>query len=117
MDWGSLFTSFEGRINRGKFWAGYVVLWAATVVVVTILAAALGDSASYWILYIIATAILLVAGLAVQVKRWHDRNKSGWWVLIALIPLIGPIWALIETGFLPGTQGPNDYGHDPLAAG
>ena len=50
-----------------------------------------------------------------QVKRWHDRGKSGWWVLIALIPLVGPIWAIIETGFLPGTSGPNEYGPDPLA--
>ncbi len=117
MDWGALFTSFEGRINRGKFWAGYAVLWVATVVVVGILSAALGDSASFWILYVIAVAILLVAGLAVQIKRWHDRNKSGWWILIGLIPIIGPIWVLIETGFLPGTPGPNDYGQDPLAAG
>ena len=115
MDWGYLFTSFDGRIDRGKFWAGYVVLWVATVVVVGLLSALLGDSASFWILYAVAVAILIVAGLAVQVKRWHDRGKSGWWVLIALIPLIGPIWAIIETGFLPGTSGPNEYGPDPLA--
>lgn len=115
MDWGYLFTSFDGRINRGKFWAGYVVLWVATAVVVGLLSALLGDSASFWILYTVAVAILIVAGLAVQVKRWHDRGKSGWWVLIALIPLIGPIWAIIETGFLPGTSGPNEYGPDPLA--
>ena len=115
MDWGYLFTSFEGRINRGKFWAGYVALWIATGIVVGLLSAFLGDSASFWILYFIAVAFLVVVGLAVQVKRWHDRGKSGWWVLIALIPLIGPLWALIETGFLPGTNGPNEYGPDPLA--
>jgi uncharacterized membrane protein YhaH (DUF805 family) len=114
MDWGYLFTSFEGRINRGKFWAGYVVLWVISAIVVGILFGALGDSASFWVLYPVAVAILFVAGLAVQIKRWHDRNKSGWWILIALIPIIGPIWALIETGFLPGTPGPNDYGPDPL---
>ncbi len=117
MDWGYLFTSFEGRINRGKFWAGYVVLWVAAAVVIAILSAALGDSAGFWILYLIAVVIIFVAGLAVQIKRWHDRNKSGWWVLITLIPIIGPIWALIETGILPGTPGPNDYGQDPLASG
>ena len=48
--------------------------------------------------------------LAIQVKRWHDRNKSGWWVLIGLIPLIGGIWALIETGFLAGDDGENRFG-------
>lgn len=114
MDWGYLFTSFDGRINRAKFWAGYVILWVASVIVIGLLAAILGDSAGFWVLYIIAVAFLVVAGLAVQIKRWHDRNKSGWWVLISLIPLIGPIWAIIETGFLPGTPGPNDYGPDPL---
>lgn len=115
MDWGHLFTSFEGRINRGKFWAGYAVLWILTVVVIAILTAVLGDSSSFLILYWVGVALLMVAGLAVQVKRWHDRGKSGWWVLIALVPLIGPIWAFIETGFLPGTSGSNEYGPDPLA--
>jgi uncharacterized membrane protein YhaH (DUF805 family) len=91
-----------------------VILWVASVIVIGLLAAILGDSAGFWVLYIIAVAFLVVAGLAVQIKRWHDRNKSGWWVLISLIPLIGPIWAIIETGFLPGTPGPNDHGPDPL---
>ncbi len=54
-------------------------------------------------------------GLAVTVKRSHDRDKSGWWILIALIPLIGAIWFLIEFGFLRGTPGPNRFGPDPLA--
>ena len=115
MDWGYLFTSFEGRINRGKFWAGYVVLWVMTTIVVGLLWALLGDSTNFWILYFVAVALLVIAGLAVQVKRWHDRGKSGWWVLIALIPFIGPLWAFIETGFLPGTRGSNEYGPDPLA--
>ena len=48
--------------------------------------------------------------LAISVKRWHDRGKSGWWVLIGFIPIIGGLWALIETGFLGGDPGPNQYG-------
>lgn len=58
---------------------------------------------------------LLVAWmkLAVLVKRWHDRDKSGWWVLIVLIPLIGPIWQFVECFFLDGTQGPNKHGPSP----
>ena len=60
--------------------------------------------------------VALWISLAVAVKRYHDRNKSGWWVLIALVPVIGGIWYLIEAGFLAGTPGPNDYGPDPLAA-
>lgn len=59
-------------------------------------------------------AFFLWIVLAVQVKRWHDRGKSGWMVLVYFIPLIGSFWVLIECGFLSGTAGPNQYGPDPL---
>ena len=55
--------------------------------------------------------------VAVLVKRWHDRDKSGWWVLITLIPFIGWIWQLIECGFLDGTPGSNKYGPSPKGLG
>ncbi|ESQ83732.1 hypothetical protein AEAC466_12050 [Asticcacaulis sp. AC466] len=51
--------------------------------------------------------------LAVLVKRWHDRDKSGWWMLIGLIPFVGGLWILIECGFLDGTPGPNRFGPSP----
>jgi uncharacterized membrane protein YhaH (DUF805 family) len=54
--------------------------------------------------------------LAIYVKRWHDRGKSGWWVLIVFVPIIGYLWLLIECGFLAGDDGPNEYGPDPLTA-
>ena len=47
-------------------------------------------------------------GYAVCAKRWHDRNKSGWWSLIGLTG-IGAVWMVIELGFLEGTDGPNKY--------
>ncbi|TJX50878.1 MAG: DUF805 domain-containing protein, partial [Mesorhizobium sp.] len=53
--------------------------------------------------------------IALYAKRWHDRNKSGWWTLIGLIPIIGGIWLLVELGILEGTRGANQYGSDPLA--
>lgn len=53
------------------------------------------------------------ASLAVQVKRWHDRNKTGWMFLVGLIPLIGSIWVFVEAGLSEGTLGPNEYGEDP----
>ena len=52
-------------------------------------------------------------GLALQVKRWHDRDKSGAYVFVNLIPLAGPIWAFIEAGCLRGTVGQNRFGGDP----
>ena len=106
MDYGQLLLSFDGRINRGKYWA--VV---ATFLVVSLIALRI----SVAMYYIVALAFIW-PGLAVQVKRWHDRGKSGWWVLIMFVPLIGGIWALVELGFLRGTSGPNQYGDDPLPA-
>jgi uncharacterized membrane protein YhaH (DUF805 family) len=63
----------------------------------------------------ICVFLLSLIAIIVQVKRWHDRDKSGWWVLINFIPLVGPLWTLIECGFIKGTTGENRFGPDPLA--
>jgi len=55
--------------------------------------------------------------LCVHIKRCHDRDQSGWWVLLLLIPVIGFIWAIINLGILEGTRGPNRFGPDPLGQG
>ena len=112
IDWAWLFFSFEGRINRRKFWLGIVILWA--VVWILALLAAAANSGFLWGLISVLSVLLIWPSLALSIKRWHDRNKSGWWILIGLIPIIGGIWVLVETGFLPGTIGPNEYGLDPL---
>jgi uncharacterized membrane protein YhaH (DUF805 family) len=75
----------------------------------------MANSGILWTILSLLTLLVIWPSLAVSIKRWHDRGKSGWWVLIALVPLIGGLWALIETGFLPGTSGTNQYGPDPLA--
>jgi uncharacterized membrane protein YhaH (DUF805 family) len=62
------------------------------------------------ILYLIWALILIWSNIAIQVKRWHDRDKSGWWMFIAFIPIIGGIWTFVETGLLAGTDGPNRFG-------
>jgi uncharacterized membrane protein YhaH (DUF805 family) len=51
--------------------------------------------------------------MAIYVKRWQDRDKSGWWILIGFVPIIGGIWAFVECGCLRGTMGDNRYGPDP----
>jgi uncharacterized membrane protein YhaH (DUF805 family) len=55
--------------------------------------------------------------LALQVKRWHDRDKSWFWIFIGLIPVIGGLWVLVECGFLDGTQGSNRFGPSPKGIG
>ena len=65
------------------------------------------------LLSVVAVVAYFWMGLAVSVKRWHDRGKPGVWVFIVFLPLIGPLWAFIELGFLRGDEGPNPYGAPP----
>ncbi len=51
---------------------------------------------------------------ALYIKRYHDLGYSGYRVLLGLIPIVGPIWVLVECGFFPGTPGKNAYGPDPI---
>ncbi|MBO6717865.1 MAG: DUF805 domain-containing protein [Rhizobiaceae bacterium] len=117
MDWKYLLTSFEGRINRAKFWAGVGVLFAVGIVANLIdlmLGVRIGSDQGIGILGLIVAVASIYFALAIYAKRWHDRDKSGWWSLIVLIPIIGPIWLLVECGILEGTKGPNRFGPDPL---
>jgi uncharacterized membrane protein YhaH (DUF805 family) len=117
MDWKYLLTSFDGRINRAKFWAGVGVLIAADIVA-EIIDVVLGLNTGPHGIGLVSSIFALVSiylVLALYAKRWHDRDKSGWWSLIALVPVIGAIWILVELGMLQGTNGGNQYGADPLA--
>ena len=66
------------------------------------------------LLYLVFGVLITWVSLALQSKRWHDLNKSAWWILIILIPIVGPLWALIELGFLKGAPGRNRFGENPL---
>ena len=124
----SLLFSFQGRINRAKFWLIHLAIFVVEAIVLSLLGgtAAImsgdyekvivvfgGASGAVWS---IVALLAFWISLAVGVKRWHDRNKTGWWMLIIFVPVIGGLWYLIECGFLKGTTGPNSYGPDPLTA-
>ena len=122
----SLLFSFQGRVNRAKFWlvaVGMIVVEAVVFGATGGAALMSGDPAaalsSLGVVGVVWAVLFIVVfwiSLAVAVKRYHDRNKSGWWVLIILVPAIGSLWYLIECGFLKGTTGPNAYGADPLSS-
>jgi uncharacterized membrane protein YhaH (DUF805 family) len=121
MDFMHMYLSFNGRLRRMHFWVGLIILWVVEVIVMAVLigpamAAAATGGGGPGPLALVGYLLLLVLiwpALALQVKRWHDRDKSGWWVLIAFIPIIGAFWVLIECGFLDGTPGPNRFGPSP----
>jgi uncharacterized membrane protein YhaH (DUF805 family) len=116
MDWKYLLTSFEGRINRAKFWAGVAVLIAISIVLNLVdLLLGLQLAEGVGILGALFAIASIFFALAIYTKRWHDRDKSGWWSLIILVPVIGAVWLIVECGILEGTRGPNRFGPDPLA--
>ncbi len=114
--WKEIFFSFEGRIPRRTYWGATLIMLLITMVPVLIVMFATDGKlmeGSGLIFLIPVYLVVLYVSIAISVKRWHDRNKSGWWYLIGLVPYIGGIWAFIENGCLRGTEGPNNYGEDP----
>ena len=134
----NLLFGFSGRINRGKYWLAFLlwlVLWAAVAILLFM--------SDFSMAVIVAAVIVIIpniiSGIAVGIKRLHDRNKSGWWLLVFyLVPLAAFFWAnlleggllqtvlstagllfsiyaLVELGCLRGTIGGSTYGPDPVA--
>ncbi|SMF05625.1 Uncharacterized membrane protein YhaH, DUF805 family [Alteromonadaceae bacterium Bs31] len=102
--------SFSGRIPRKTYWLSFLGLIAALIVLIVLLVLIGVSESVLSILTLIIYIPALWISLAIQVKRWHDRDKSGWWVLISIIPIIGPIWAFVENGCLAGDEGVNRFG-------
>jgi len=125
-DWKWLLFSFEGRISRAEYWRGslyLILIWLAIGIVLGLgfsLTAYTGGIDPQAVTPILAIAVglmmipLLWASVGLALKRIHDRGKSGYWMLIALVPYLGAVWGFIEWGCLAGTTGPNAYGPDPL---
>ena len=112
MDLRYILISFDGRINRQPFWLFFIGIGVIESVLTLIFGV---DNALGQLVLGLFSIVVIWPSLAVLIKRWHDRDKSGWWVLINLIPIIGVIWTWIECGFVRGTEGPNRFGTDPLA--
>ena len=108
----ALLFGFHGRLPRKAFWLyGVLGLTLAQIFIYVLLGIA---GASEALASGVAGLAVVWPGLAISIKRWHDRDKTGWWVLINLVPFIGTLWTLIECGFLAGTRGENRFGPDPL---
>lgn len=108
---GHIFLGLRGRISRRTWWLyGVAALIGLHLLGVTLLRI---GGASADVAHMTMNVALLWPGIAVSVKRWHDRGKAGWWVLINLVPFVGWIWALVENGFLRGSPSPNRFGPPP----
>ena len=103
------YIEFSGRASRSEFW--WFALFSAIMGVVTsILDLALGTIAAINLLFSLA---VLLPTLAVSVRRLHDTDRSGWWLLLTLIPIVG--WLVLLYFYVQkGTDGDNRHGADPL---
>lgn len=108
-----LYFSFEGRINRAKFWLHQVLILNLIFVACIVIGGLVGKDDGLVAGYIIGLLVILWPSLALEVKRCHDRNRSGAFILVALIPIVS-LWYAVEVLFLKGTEGDNQYGPDPL---
>lgn len=114
------YAEFTGRSSRKEFWMFLLftnAISAALAIIWTLDTDVFGQSGPIGnlalALLVIGFLAVLVPAVAVEVRRFHDQGKSGWFALINLIPYIG---VLIVLGFMlvPGATGENEYGEDPL---
>jgi|307.fasta_scaffold301610_2 uncharacterized membrane protein YhaH (DUF805 family) len=124
MDWSGLFFSLRGRINRKLFWIGILVLWAVIWGPLLLFGSMLPPNvppASYGpileatagLIALLWLILLVVGDIPIGVKRLHDLDMSGWWILFKFLP-IGNLLFFLMLGVFRGTSGPNRFGPDPL---
>jgi uncharacterized membrane protein YhaH (DUF805 family) len=108
------YADFSGRAPRAEYWWFYLLVIIGYVVT-SILDSILGLGqmvGPYGVIMCLFALAMLVPSIAAGVRRLHDTDRSGWWLLIGLVPLVGAI-VLIVFFVTQGTNGPNQYGEDP----
>jgi uncharacterized membrane protein YhaH (DUF805 family) len=103
----SNYVTFTGRAARSEFW-----FWTLFSVVANVLANIIGSAIGFPLIATLVSLALLLPGIAVSVRRLHDLDRTGWWLLIALTGV--GIILLIVWDCTKGTTGPNTYGPDPI---
>lgn len=109
--------SKNGRISRFDYWAFFISLFILSAIIAnSISEARYGyDEIAYnlWMVTaIIYYPVALWSMVMIIIKRWHDRERPGWYAILSFIPIVA-IWPFFELGFNRGTVGENKYGPDP----
>ncbi len=115
------YADFSGRSRRMEYWMYVLLLVLCEIVLMTLISIVgltSGDKSGFSFigggLAAIFGLAVIVPTIAVQVRRFHDQDRSGWFVLLGLIPFIGGLILLVFM-CLEGTNGPNRFGPDPKA--
>lgn len=109
------YADFSGRASRREYW-WFVLFTTLASLVLAVVDSALGtfnDQAGMGMLGGLYALLVLLPTIGVQVRRLHDVDRSGWWLLIYLVPLVGAI-VIFVFACMKGTPGANRFGLDPL---
>lgn len=118
MEWATLplkkYADFTGRSRRKEYWMFFLLVLVVAIVVGLVegilgLSGMIGPYGPISTLFLLA---ILVPSIAVGIRRLHDTDRSGWWILIGLVPFVGGLILLVFY-CLEGTRGPNQFGPDP----
>lgn len=105
----SKYFTIQGRAQRSEYW-----WYALFTIIVAIIATLIDSMIGVPIFYLIFALGTLAPSICVAIRRIHDKDKSGWWLLIGLVPIIGALY-LLYMFVTRGTEGDNRFGPDPLA--
>lgn len=106
-----LFASRSGRLRRRTYW------WAALALTIVFAAFfALIEKIANRETTLLLYPFFLWGAAVLMIKRLHDRDRSAWWLLLLLVPVLGPLWIFLALAFGRGTRGENRYGEDPRTA-
>jgi uncharacterized membrane protein YhaH (DUF805 family) len=109
------YVDFTGRARRAEFWFFYLFYSLVATALIIIDIAIFGIASGMFPLTWLAMLVFFLPWLAAAVRRLHDRDYSGWMLLIYLIPLVGPVLVIVWL-CMRGTSGPNRFGPDPLGS-
>ena len=104
------YVDFKGRARRKEYWM-FLLISTLISIVFNIIDGVLKDFGAFSIIYALA---VFLPGFGLAIRRLHDIDRSGWWSLIVLLPIIGIIISLIFS-CTEGTRGENRFGPDPKA--
>ncbi len=108
------YVGFSGRARRKEYWMftlfNVIALFAALML--DKLLGLASEQYGFGPIYSLYALAVFLPGIAVSIRRLHDTDRSGWWLLLSLIPLLGAIVLLVFM-LIEGTQGSNRFGADP----
>ncbi|MEH0846156.1 DUF805 domain-containing protein [Micromonospora sp. CPCC 205711] len=109
------YVGFTGRARRSEYWwftLFNVLVGVAAAILDSVLGTTLGSDGSTGVIGIIVSLALLLPALAVAVRRLHDTDRTGWWLLLGLVPIVGAI-VLLVFFVSDSTPGTNRFGASP----